>query len=990
MHILCVSLFFYPFFMLLCITFYNKNLSFMRKFVVFLLFGVVMHLSALSKDLKYYKLENGLSVYLWEDVNQADVSGRVVVRAGAIDEPADYTGLAHYLEHVLFKGTEKIGSLDWKSEKPIYDKIILLYDELASTTVPEQRDTLTKKINRLSLEAAKFANTSDFSGLIEGMGGKGLNAATSYDFTYYLNNFPAYQIEKWLDIYSERFINPVFRSFQAELENVFEEYNMYQDNRFSHVSNFVSSNIYAGHPYARDVIGVPQHIKNPKLSKLIEFYNTWYVPNNMALILVGNFDSEKVIKVIEQKFGRLKSKEIPERKTYSATSFKGNTKFSSKIGYYPQLYMAYDGVAKGNKDELLLDICVMLLNNNMRTGLLDKLTLDGAVGGAVAYNDTRRDCGRLMITASPYYDVNQRMYDSDKTTEKLIMTEIDKLKNGQIEDWRFKSVMSEMLRQYDLVMETPTAKTGVLTELFAYNLPLTTFFDLNARLQAVKIQDIQEVSRKYFSTDRILVSIEEGKPTKDKIKKPEIKPIDQPKNQKTEYAKYLQSIPVLPVPDVYNDFNDVEVSKIYDKVNLYSVKNTQNGIFSLTIKFGVGTALMPKLEYAVPLMNSAGIMPSTDAQSLRKEFSDLNVRCNYSVDDSYFYISLNGDEKNLTEACRLMSRQLLMPKLDQKQLDRIKGNVASARLGYEKSDVETLADAALKYTLYKDSSEYRDRLDLTTVIYSKISELTGEIIRATDYNAEVHYSGNLDTKQVAQIIKANIPLKDQFKLSASPVVKSTIEYNKQNILFLPNSEAQQAKVYFYIKGSEFKIEDKVKYDAFYQYFSGGFNGLVMNEIRENNSMAYTAYGAMITPPVQNKNAYFLGYVGTQPDKVAGAVDLYMKLLTNMPLYPERLDNIKIYLKQTYLSNKPSFRSKSMVYNSWKLLGYNDDPAKINMPFVEKLTFDQIVDFYNKEIKGKPVTILIVGDPKLIDMKAIQSQYGKVVKLSESSLFSKIE
>ena len=91
---------------------------------------------------------------------------------------------------------------------------------------------------------------------------------------------------------------------------------------------------------------------------------------------------------------------------------------------------------------------------------------------------------------------------------------------------------------------------------------------------------------------------------------------------------------------------------------------------------------------------------------------------------------------------------------------------------------------------------------------------------------------------------------------------------------MSNAEAQQAKIYFYISGSKYKIEDKVNYDAFYQYFSGGFNGLVMSEIRENNSMAYTAYGTLVTPPLQNKDAYFLGYVGTQPDKVAGAIDLY--------------------------------------------------------------------------------------------------------------------
>lgn len=961
----------------------------MRKLFFGLLFFSVFSFVQ-AKELTEFKLDNGLTVYLWEDKNQADVSGRIVVRAGSIDEPEEFTGLAHYLEHVLFKGTQKIGALDWEKEKPYYDEVIKLYDELATSTDPVLKDTLIQKINRASLLAAKYAITSDFSNLIEGMGGKGLNAGTSYDMTYYLNNFPTYQINKWLDIYSERLINPVFRSFQAELENVFEEFNMYQDSRSTHESNFLFSKIYPTHPYGRDIIGKPEHLKNPRLSKLIEFYNTWYVPENMALVLVGNFDSESIIPIIKEKFGRLEKKSIPERKKHQPADFSTNPKYVAKLGYSPTLYLAYQGVPKGHKDEIALDICTQLLSNSMRTGLLDKLSLDGDVSYASAMNDVRRDDGRLLIVAAPYYDISQRIYESDKATEKLIMNEVDKLKNGIVDEWRLNSVVNEMLRQYDLVMETPSAKMSVLTSSFAYNEPLSDFFDMNKKIKAITKEEIQRVAKLYFSGGRIVVSIEEGKPKKDKIKKPNIKPIDQPKNQKTEYARYLQNIPVTPVQEVFNNFDDVKVTEIYDGVKLNYTENKQNNIFTLLIKYGVGTKKMPKLEFAVPLMNSAGIMPSDDAQSVRRQFSELNIRSSYSVDEDYFYIYLNGDENNLADACKLLSRQILLPKLDDKQLQKVKGGELSSRLFIENSDIETLSEAALEYALFKDSSTYINRMKFSEVYHAKLSELTGEIIRATDYSADLHFVGKTPVNELVDLLKSNLPFKMQVKKSVSPTVRETITYTKPTIYFLPNSEAQQAKIYFYINGSEYKIEDKVKYDAFYQYFSGGFNGLVMNEIRENNSMAYTAYGALFTPPVPKKNAYFLGYVGTQPDKVAGALDIYMKLLQDMPVYPERIENIKTYLKQVALSNKPSFRSKSQVYEGWKLLGYTDDPAKVNMDKIEQLTFDQILDFYNKEIKGKPITIVIVGDPKIIDTKAIQTSHGKITKIGESMLFSKID
>lgn len=936
---------------------------------------------------KHFTLDNGLTVYLWEDKNQPDVTGRLVVRAGSIDEPVEYTGLAHYLEHLLFKGTTKIGSLNWEKEKPLYEDIIKLYDEFSSTTDPVLRDTLTKKINRESIESAKYSITSDFSNLIEGMGGEGMNAGTSYDQTVFYNNFPSFQLEKWLDVNSERLINPVFRSFQAELENVFEEYNMYQDNRNTHVSNFIFSNLYPANPYGRDVIGKPEHLKNPRLSKLIEFYQKWYVPDNMALVLVGNFNSEQAIPLIKAKFGRLESRKVPTRIINPTAGFEGNPKFSAKLSYYPQVVWGYKGVKKGDKDELLLDICTGLLSNTMKTGLLDKLSLNGEVTSAQAVNDARRTEGRIIVMAIPYYDINQRMYESDKATEKTIMVEVDKLKNGDIEDWLIKSVKDNMLRQYDLVMETPSAKTEVLTELFSYNLPDSEFFTTNDRINAVTKEDIQRAAKQYFSGNHVTISIEEGSPKKEKLKKPDIKPIDQPKGQKTEYAQTVQKMPIDKVNEEYNDFADVKYIKLYDGINLFCTENKQNDIFTLTIKYGVGTKKMPKLEYATALLNSAGILPSSDAQSVRREFSKLNTSCTYSVDADYFYIKLMGDEKNLAEACNLMTRQTLMPKLDDKQLDRVKGSDIQSRMSIEKKDIGILSDALFNYAVYKDSSSYINRLKLTAVLNLKISELTGEIIRATDYEADIHYVGKKDANEVAEILKSNLPLKEGVKKSNSPVVQERITYTKPIVYFLPNSDAQQSKIYFYINGSEYNPENKVLYDAFSQYFSGGFSGLVMNEIRENNSMAYTAYGANVIPPIPNKKSYFIGYVGTQGDKAADAIDLYMKLLTNMPLYPERIENIKTYLRQSALTNKPSFRMKSQIFNKWKLLGYTEDPAKVNMPKIDNLTFDQIVAFYDKEIKGKPVTIIITGDPKTINLKQIQTNQGKVTKLNTSNLFN---
>ena len=176
---------------------------------------------------KEYRLENGLTVWLNEDHSQPKVFGAVVVKAGAKDCPD--TGIAHYFEHMMFKGTDRIGTLDYESEKVLLDSIAMKYDELAMTEDTAARARLQKEINELSIRSSEYVIPNEFNRLINRFGGSGLNAATSYDATIYFNTFSPQYMVQWAEINSERLINPVFRLFQSELETVYEEKNMYGD-----------------------------------------------------------------------------------------------------------------------------------------------------------------------------------------------------------------------------------------------------------------------------------------------------------------------------------------------------------------------------------------------------------------------------------------------------------------------------------------------------------------------------------------------------------------------------------------------------------------------------------------------------------------------------------------------------------------------------------------------------------------------------------------
>ena len=954
---------------------------------ILLISSIVSVSAQLREGLTEYKLDNGLTVMLWEDHDQPDVTGYVVVRAGAVDEPAEYTGLAHYLEHMLFKGTQKIGALDWEAEKPIYDSIIALYDQYCETTDPEQREKLATQINECSMREAKVSSTEDFFNLLDLIGAEGVNAFTSLDVTAYHNSFPEAEMYRWLTIFSDRLIDPVFRTFQAELENVFEEYNMYANNPSSQASKQLMQDIYKGSPYERDVIGHPEHLKNPRLSKLIEFYNTWYVPNNMALILVGDFDAEAAKPMIAETFSRLQPKELPARPSYPEVQLTGSKHYN--LGYSPQIAWVYPGVKANDPEQEVLEFVCNLLSNG-QTGLLDKITIDGEVQYAGVGLDARRNTGRIIVQAVPYYDANQQMFESDKATEKIVMKEIDKIKAGDISDEMIASLKRMYAQSYKVANESSESKMNWLLSAFMYDMPLEQVLNANDHIQALTKEEIVRVAKKYFSQDHMTISFDEAtKTNKAKtLPKPNIKPLEPVKDAKTAYAEAFKKLPKGQLKQTFNNFNDVQVSSLGENITLHYTPNTKNDVFSLTLRYGVGEHEMPLLPYAAALMNNAGIMgnPATEGKDFAQQMAELGGDVSYGCNDSYFYISISGEDGNMNKIMNLVSRQLLMPYLETKQLDAIKGSEFFTRLSRQKRTA-VQKSALMQYALYGDKSAYLDEVPFADIWGMGLPQVQSLLSSARTYALNVFYCGTLTPEQLV----AELPLTEGMRPSNSPFIQEKKTYEKPTVFFLPNSDVQQADLYFYINGQPYDIASDVYSDAFNQYFSGGFSGIVLNEIRTKRSMAYTAYGVNQTPSLTGKNTNFIGYVGTQSDKVVDAINVYMDLLTTMPADTTRMEAIRAALKQAAQTAKPSMRGKASTFEAWKRLGYNDDPAKVNAEKIDNLTYEQIEAFYKENIQGKPITIILMGDPKKIDLKAIQTKMGcKVTKLSPARLFNSVD
>ena len=627
-----------------------------------------------------------------------------------------------------------------------------------------------------------------------------------------------------------------------------------------------------------------------------------------------------------------------------------------------------------------------LLSNSSSTGTLDKVTIDGELTSGYAYADTRREQGRNIVRCTPLYDENQRRFESNKSAEKKALKAIEKIANGQFEEWQINAIKNNMCRDFDLMMESNTSKALTLMQAFISEEDLGQVLNYKDEVMAITTEDIKRVAKQYLTNDYLAIYIEKGKLDKNaKIKKPGYKPIEPPVGKQSLYATQFKNMPIGQVEEKFLDFSEIQSKQLNDRSKMYYSQNPENNVFSLTLRYGVGVRDFPKLGIAADLMNNAGIMGTYEPQQLKEELSRLNATCRVSASQNYLYITMEGYEETLPQACQLLARQILMPKLDEKQLSRIKGSMLGSRQ-QRKENVNTLSNALLQYMIFQDKSSYIDELTDKEIYELQISELTGDINRASNYEAEIFYCGTMPFDNAYDVLSKNLPLVANEKPSTSPQDKPMVSVTENTIYFLPNTDAEQAQIYFYLPMAKYDKKDDAIRDAFNQYFSGGFNGLVMTEIREKRSMAYSAGAYIGTPALPGNPTYLFGNIGTQNDKANDALDVFMGLVTDMPKNADRIDNIKSYIRQEMLTTHPSFRDKAENMRELQRIGYNADPAKENLPKVDALTFDDIVKFYEENIKGKPYCIGVMGNPKDIDLKKLE-KYGKVVKLNERKLFN---
>lgn len=934
-------------------------------------------------------LPNGMEVVLCEDHSQPKIWGAVCVHAGGKNDPADNTGMAHYLEHLMFKGTDQIGTLNWAEEKELMDQITELYDKLHGTTDENTRSSLLNIINDLSNKAVEYAIPNEVDVILSKMGGEGVNAFTSNDVTVYLNSFPSNQLEKWLIVYAERFRHPVFRLFQSELEAVYEEYNMYQDQPISVFMEDALAEAYGKHPYGRPVIGYQQHLKNPQISAMQNFFNTYYHPNNMTLVLVGDFNSKDIQEMLDNTMGNFHNEcenvnpEMAHNTERMKTDlnqkvkpFQGHQVVTVKETPVKMGIIGFQTIGANDRNEFYLDILSEFLNNEDETGLLDKLVKDNKILSANAFNYSMLEHGVFA-----FFYVPKIVGQSHENAEAYIFAALDSLKTGHFSDQLFDAVKMSCLKEHLLSMETLDEKFYMVLTAVTNKQNPKVINERERMIRKLTKEDIVKLANLYFNDNCLIYRSNMGSKEQTKLQKPNWKPIVTQNTEKaSQFAEKLENMPVRPVKPQLIDFKaEVKEMPLNDNFVLYCAPNPYNDLFTLNLTYDYGNLNDRLFATAVKYVAGQGTRDE-NFDRFQLQLQELGGSMDmYSTEDQ-LHISISGFEKEFPKIIKLCHEKLFNPGNDKKVLQTIIDD-KDGESKMAKDDASTWGRALYYYALYGQESPYLSRLTVKELKKVSGDKLLQSFANALKYGGHATFVGNFDPGKAWDLLKSDFV--NEKSLEGKRQVRQPVQYEQPTIFIASNSKFLQSNIYFYKMGEPLEnLEERVDCQLYNEYMGGSMASVIFQEIRELRSLGYSAYAAYQYDKLNRHPGFLMGFLGTQSDKTVEGCQAMGALLKDFPEKPEKFEMAKTSCLRATEAKYISMRNIPGQVQSWKEQHYESDPREAQLKMIEEKDMEQVAEFCKQKMGNSPLIITIAGDKSRIDLKELSKTY-KIVELKYS-------
>ena len=933
-------------------------------------------------NVRIYTLDNGLKVYLSVNKEQPRIQTMIAVRVGAKNDPAETTGLAHYFEHLMFKGTDKFGTSDYQSEKPLLDEIERLFELYRTTTDEKERKKIYAEIDNVSQQASKLSIPNEYDKLIQSIGGDGCNAWTSYDETSYMSEIPSNQIENWAKVESERFKNAVIRGFHTELETVYEEYNMSLTRDNNKVIEKFLNLMMPNHPYGQhSVLGKQEHLKNPSITNIKNYYNTYYVPNNMAVCMSGDFDPDEVIKIIDNYFGdMIPNEQLPQSVEGEITPVTEPRRAEVWGLESEMLFAGWLTGSATSDDALMLDIVPSILSNSY-CGIIDQnLIQTQKVLYAGASGDQLSDAGFMMLMGMP------KEGQTLEQVEKLLLEQVETLKRGEFDESILNAIISNYKRDLMVSYESNFDRCYSMVLSFINGNSweeVVTTLDRVGKL--TKADVVAWANEKLTAQGLVTVYKRQGEDkNQKKIDKPQITPIATNRDTQSEFLAQVASSQVEPIAPRFTDYErDMDIFTLDNGLEVLYKQNELNERFELVYLYDFGIDTDPTLSIARDYMTMLGTDCKSLASIMREQY-ELACDISLSPSKTNFYVTISGIAENMPAAMALAEDYMTNVKGDEDVLVEVKNDLIKERTN-SKTNQRANYSALQRYVVY--GSDYVARTTLTNeqLMALESETLLNKIRGLKNYQHRILYYGPMSKRELAKQLNASHVVAENL----IPVeYKSTpnVEVTEPKVVFAQYDAKQIYYMQYACGGDMFDVKLDPVTRLYNEYFSGGMNAIVFQEMREARGLAYSSYAYLGQGATCNEPYYFHAFIATQNDKMQQAIEAFDEIIENMPQSEAAFE----LTKQGLLTGMATGRTTKMDV-LWKYIGdmhfgitdFNRTEAVYNG--VKTMTLADVVEFQQSHIKDNKYIYCILGDKNDVDMNYLKT-LGEVEFVSQEQIF----
>jgi predicted Zn-dependent peptidase len=928
-----------------------------------------------ENKVRIYTLKNGLKVFLAQNFDAPRIQTYIPVRTGSNNDPSDNTGLAHYLEHMMFKGTSKIGTQNWEKEKVLLDQISDLYEQHKAEQNPEKKKEIYKKIDEISQEASQYAIANEYDKIISSLGASGTNAHTWFDETVYKNNIPNNELEKWLKVEKERFSEMVLRLFHTELESVYEEFNRAQDNDSRLVNDSLMEALFPTHPNGQQTtLGKPEHLKNPSMKAIHKYFDEYYVPNNYAMVLVGDLDFEESVKLVDKYFGSIPYKELPKREAITEQPITEIVERTVCSPTTPRIQLAWRTDSYGSKEAMLADVVANILSNRGEAGLLDlHINQTQKMLWAQAYSLGLKNYGFFSIVAVP--KENQTLLEA----REMVLEQIELVKKGEFPDWMLPAIINDFKLQRMKALETAG---GLANNLYdTYIKGRTWEQELNEMDEYAEItrEEVIAFANDFFKDNYVVVNKEKG--VNDKLLRVDNPGITAIKINRDAQSEFLKEIVNEKTEDIQPEFIDYQKEITTDVVKdkkISFVKNKYNEIAQVHFIFPFGSDNDRELGISTQVLQYLGT-EKFSPEDLKKEFFKIGITNDFKTTSDQLHISLSGLEENMKEGIELLQHWMKNVQPDQEIYNQFVETILENREAGKK-DKNRIMTALTNYTKLGKGSRFLDFLSKDELENTKVEDFTERIKSLFKFQYQIFFYGK-DFEKFKQEIESFIETQSR----SIPDPKKYPEPETVGNVYFTNYDMVQMEMSKIGKGHHVNTENFGKINVFNEYFGRGLSSIVFQEIRESKSLAYSAYVSYSPNAEIGHPDYITTYVGTQPDKLQIAVDTMTELMDELPEVTTQFENAKNAALKQIASTR--ITRTNIFFNTLKLqkLGITHDFRKDIYSQIESLNFDEIKQFYQTAIKPVQFNTAIIGKKENLNLEAVE-QMGSFKELELEEIF----